>query len=260
MSYIGIDISKAWFDAFCLVRKTGKRFSNDEQGWVELTHWIAADAVLVMEASGPYYLFGACWAHERGYTVSVLNPLIIRRYSQMRLSRAKTDAKDAQLIAEYARDHTPHTWTPPSKVNQAMQQLMSLRDGLLRQQTMLLGQQEAFTHAVVTEQVVHQVLEDQKRGIKESLTQIDQRLEQLVEAHYKECYQAVQTIPGVGPKTALLLICMTDGFARFEDARSLASYVGICPRVYSSGSSIRGRGAICKLGSAKLRKLLYMCS
>jgi transposase len=260
MSYIGIDISKAWFDAFCLIRKTGKRFSNDEKGWLNLQKWGSADALLVMEASGPYYLFGACWAHEHGFEVSVLNPLIIRRYSQMRLSRAKTDAKDAQLIAEYARDHSPQIWTPPSKVNQAMQQLMSLRDGLLRQQTMLLGQQEAFTHAVVNEAIVHQVLEDQKKGIKQSLAQINQRLEHFALEHYRECYLAVQSIPGVGPKTALLLLCMTDGFSRFEDARSLASYVGICPRVYSSGSSVRGRGAICKLGSSKLRKLLYMCS
>ncbi len=60
--------------------------------------------------------------------------------------------------------------------------------------------------------------------------------------------------------TALLLLCMIDGFSRFEDARSLASQVGICPRVYSSGSSVRGRGSICNLGSSKLRKLLYMCS
>ncbi|MCH2451209.1 MAG: transposase [Gracilimonas sp.] len=249
MSIIGIDISKKWFDAFCLERRQSKRYSNDEQGWIQLGKWAGASAHLVMEASGPYYLRGACWAYETGFTVSVLNPLIIRRYSQMRLSRAKTDAKDAQLIAEYGRDHSPKPWTPPSKVNQAM-----------RQQTIIRGQQEAFLQARVEEAVVRQVMEEQIKAIEQGLQHIEQRLEVLVTLHYRQCYRSLQTIPGIGPKTALLLICVTDGFAKFDDPRKLASYVGICPRVYQSGSSINGRGAICKLGCSQLRKLLYMCS
>lgn len=260
MSIIGIDISKEWFDAFCLKQRQVKRYSNDEQGWNQLEQWTGTSAHWVMEASGPYYLRGACWAVERGVTVSVVNPLVIRRYGQMRLSRTKTDTKDAQLIAEYARDHTPGPWTPPSKVNQAMRQLMSLRDSLLRQQTMIRGQQEAFSQAPVPEKVVEQVMEEQIKAIKEGLEHIEQRLQVLVIQHYRQCYQRLQTIPGVGPTTALLLICLTDGFTKFDEARKLASYVGICPRVYQSGSSVSGRGAICKLGCSQMRKLLYMCS
>lgn len=260
MSIIGIDISKAWFDAFCLKRQQVKRYSNDEQGWSQLDTWAGATAHLVMEASGPYYLRGACWAFERGFTVSVVNPLVIRRYSQMRLSRTKTDAKDAQLIAEYGRDHSPNPWTPPSKLNQAMRQLMSLRDGLLRQKAIVRGQQEAFSHMPVEEEMVISVIKEQIKTIEQGLQHIEQRLQVLVTRHYRPCYQNLQTIPGIGPKTALLLICLTDGFTKFDDPRKLASYVGICPRVYQSGSSISGRGAICKLGCSQMRKLLYMCS
>lgn len=260
MSIVGIDISKRWVDAYCLKRKQVKRFPNEEEGWIALLKWCLKDSFFVLEASGPYYLGLAYWAHQQSIKISVLNPLIIKRYSQMRLSRAKTDAKDAQLIAEYARDHSPEGWTPPTKVNQAMRQLMSLRDGLLRQQTILINQAEAFAHTPAQEKVVDQVLEEQKINLKQAIARIDQRLEELAKEHYQQCYQAVVSIPGIGPKTALLLICITDGFTRFEEGRKLASYVGICPRIYRSGSSIQGRGAICKLGSSQLRKLLYMCS
>lgn len=260
MSIVGIDISKAWLDAYCLRRRRVKRFSNDEKGWAALATWSQEDAFFVMEASGPYYLGLACWAHQQDTAVSVLNPLIIKRYSQMRLSRAKTDAKDAQLMAEYAREHSPESWTPPAAVNQAMRQLMSLRDGLLRQQTILLNQAEAFAHTPIQQEVVDQVLEQQQVSLTQALARIDDRLEELAKEQYQQCYQAVLSIPGIGPKTALMLLCITDGFTRFEDARKLASYVGICPRIWESGSSIKGRGSICKLGCSQLRKLLYMCS
>ena len=260
MSYVGIDISKGWFDAYWL--KTGhvRRFCNNGPGWRQLAEWVGADAHVVMEATGPYYLRGASWLAEGGFTLSVLNPLIIRRYSQMRLSRAKTDAKDARLIAEYARDHRPPAWIPASAGIQAMRQLMSVRDGLLRQCTMLRGQQEAFAHAAVHEELVHQVLEAHMKALSQAVHQLDKRLEALARQHFEGKYQALQTIPGIGPKTALLLLCLTDGFTRFDQARKLASYVGLCPRVYRSGSSISGHGAICKLGCSQMRKLLYMCS
>lgn len=260
MSYVGIDISKSWFDGYCLQRGQVRRFTNDEEGWTAFAGWVGHQTHWVMEASGPYYLQGACWACQQGISVSVLNPLIIRRYAQMRLTRAKTDAKDARLIAEYARDHSPEVWQAPSVALQSMRQLMSLREGLLRQRTMLLGQQEAFSHGSAGEPLVEQIIADQLSAIKGSLLQIDRQLETLVEQHYSQTYQALQSIPGIGRKTALLLIAMTDGMRRFDNARKLASYVGICPRIYRSGSSIEGRGAICKLGSAQLRKLLYMCS
>jgi transposase len=56
-----------------------------------------------MEASGPYYLQLACYLHDAAGKVSVINPLVIRRFSQMRMSRAKTDKKDAKMIAEYGK-------------------------------------------------------------------------------------------------------------------------------------------------------------
>ena len=68
-----------------------------------------------MEASSPYYVQLATFLHLSSFNVCVLNPLIIRRYSQTRLYRAKTDKKDAKTIAEYGAQYELKRWCPESK-------------------------------------------------------------------------------------------------------------------------------------------------
>ena len=53
-------------------------------------------------------------------------------------------------------------------------------------------------------------------------------------------------------KTALFLIIVTDGFTKFETASQLCSYVGITPTIRESGSSVRGRARISKVGNKKV--------
>jgi len=256
MTYVGIDISKSWFDSFDNSGNSHQQFANNLQGWQAFTEHLPQDSWVVMEASGPYYLGLACWLADHKIPVSVVNPLVIRRYGQMLLSRTKTDAKDAQLIARYGAEQPVERWTPPSKTRRAMQQLMRLSEGLIRQRGIVLGQQEAFGNSPFADELAVDVLSEQLSRITDALTRVDQRLKQLTLTHFRACYEAVTTIPGIGPKTATLLICMTDGFSRFDTGRKLASYTGICPRIYSSGSSTNGRGSICKLGGSQVRKAL----
>ena len=82
----------------------------------------------------------------------------------------------------------------------------------------------------------------------------------LGKAEYQETMECLQTIPGIGPKSAILLCIITGGFSKFEDAKQLTAYVGFSPRIYQSGTSVKGKGHICKMGKAQIRKVLYMCS
>ena len=70
----------------------------------------------------------------------------------------------------------------------------------------------------------------------------------------------MKSIPGLGEKTALFLIVTTTGFTKFEKASQLCSYVGITPTIRESGSSVRGRSRISKVGNKKLRNLLFLCA
>ena len=67
-------------------------------------------------------------------------------------------------------------------------------------------------------------------------------------------------ILGIGIKTAMFLIVVTDGFKKFEMSSQLFSYVGTTPKIREFGSSVRGRNNISKVGNRKLRNLLFLCS
>ena len=87
-----------------------------------------------------------------------------------------------------------------------------------------------------------------------------QRLLELVKQEQQQQLTLLKTIPGMGVKTALFLIIVTDGFSKFETASQLCSYVGITPTIRESGSSVRGRSRISKIGNKKLRNLLFLCA
>ncbi|MFT4575919.1 MAG: transposase [Polaribacter sp.] len=70
----------------------------------------------------------------------------------------------------------------------------------------------------------------------------------------------LKSIPGLGVKTALFLIVITDGFTKFERASQLCSYVGLTPTIRQSSSNVRGRSRISEIGNKKLRNLLSLCS
>ena len=57
-----------------------------------------------------------------------------------------------------------------------------------------------------------------------------------------------------------MLVVLTDGFDTFNSALHLYIYVGITPTIRESGSSVRGRARISKVGNRKLRNLLFLCS
>ena len=101
---VGIDISKDSFDvAIPLVNGKGYahfKFSNTVAGFKKFSQQLAPVSHCVMEASGVYYLPLAIYLHGQGMRVSVVNPLTIKHFAQMRLMRAKTDKKDAAIIAE----------------------------------------------------------------------------------------------------------------------------------------------------------------
>ncbi|WP_460920845.1 IS110 family transposase, partial [Pontibacter brevis] len=133
LAYVGIDISKDFFDA--ALPAAGKhrhlRLSNDRAGFEQLLLQIReAPACCVMEASGPYYLRLASFLCERGVSVSVVNPLSVRRFCQMRLTRAKTDKKDAVMIAQYAKAERPAAWEPEAAHVLELRQLQTVAEGL----------------------------------------------------------------------------------------------------------------------------------
>jgi transposase len=99
-------------------------------------------------------------------------------------------------------------------------------------------------------------------SIKRSLKSIEKelKLNNLIKEEHQELLTWVENIPGIGRKTEILLLVLTDGFQRFNSASELCSYAGITPVIRQSGSSVLGQARISKIGNQKLRNLLFLCS
>jgi transposase len=107
---------------------------------------------------------------------------------------------------------------------------------------------------------VYRSLKRDRKHLDKEILGIQSKLLSLVRQDQQAQLTLLQSIPGIGIKTALFLIVVTDGFKKFETASQLCSYVGITPTIRESGSSVRGRSRISKVGNRKLRNLLFLCS
>lgn len=68
--------------------------------------------------------------------------------------------------------------------------------------------------------------------------------------------ELLQTMPGVGPLTALAFVSAMDGAERFSKSSSVGAYLGLTPRSYQSGE-VAWSGRISKTGDGIARALLY---
>ena len=73
----------------------------------------------------------------------------------------------------------------------------------------------------------------------------------------KQKIDNMQSIPDIGKLTAVAILAESPDLDSFNSARELAAYAGLTPKHRVSGTSVRGKSAISKIGSAKLRKALY---
>lgn len=258
----GIDTSKEFFDVCKIVdgKCEQKRFSNNMEGIGAAAKWLGKEVHCVMEVTGAYYLRLAIYLQQQGFLVSVVNPLVIKRFSQMRLVRAKTDKADAQLIAEYAIAEQPALWTAPQQYAVTLQQLDALSAQLHKQLTALSNQLEAFTHSGMLEKQTKQFLLKTIKAISQHSQQVERKIEELIQKHHGEMMKSLVSIPGLGNKTATMLIVISDGFKKFRSAKQLSAYVGLSPRIYQSGSSVKGKTKLCKMGMSRIRALLYLCA
>lgn len=262
-TFAGIDVSRDFFDVHVIHRQSNqvrtRRFANDAAGFSQLQQWLDAPAHCTMEVTGPYYLALAVHLHQNGFAVSVVNPLVIKHYAKMKLCRTKTDRGDAALLARYTLEQHPVLWTPPEAHLTILQQLLALEAQLIKHHSALLNQREAFRHCPLLDAAVEQLVEQSLSAAEHQLQAVRSRMQQTVAAHYAALLENLSTIPGLGPKTLLVLIVLTGGFSRFASAKALCSYVGLSPRLYDSGKT-KGYAPISKMGMGRVRALLYVCA
>lgn len=213
-----------------------------------------------MEATGYYHYLLAQYLDSQGILVSVVNPLSVKRFIQMKLAKVNTDRSDAKAICNYAQHSEVPLYTALTSVQAECLQLFRLLDVYIKQSTATKNKLHGEKSLGVPSIFVFESLERNLSHLQEEIGKLEQRLLVLVKQEHQHQLTLLKSIPGLGSKTALFLIIITDGFSKFESAQQLCSYVGITPTIRQSGSSVRGRSRISKVGNKKLRNLLFLCS
>jgi len=262
-NYTGIDVSKSTIDCSISLADGSVRelkTGNNSEGFQKLLKILSAESHVVMESTGPYYFRLAYFLHDAGIPVSVVNPLVIRRFCQMRMVRAKTDRKDASMIRQYGESEHPGLWEPDLPDITKLKQLNAAIELLDKNITASHNQLEAFKIMPDTDKSLVKALESVIQQNEKAKDKLEKEMLLLAKKKFNKSYSALQTIPGIGPKSAALLVAITGNFTKFNHYKELVAYVGLNPRIYESGISVKGRGHISKMGTGKMRKLLYLCS
>jgi transposase len=257
---LGIDISKDSFHVELSIndKLRHRRFANRQEGFAELGAWLAkhtAPAVhACLEATGPYSEPLALYLHEQGHTVSVVNPVRIKAFGQSELLRNKDDRPDAALIRRFCEKQCPPAWTPAPAHFRELQAMTRHLENLLETRQQQLNRLETTT----TKNVVKS-LRKLVTHLETEIKRTEQQINDHIDRHpdLKQQCQLLESIPGIGNRTATRLLAEIEAISQYKSARQVAAYAGLTPKNNRSGTK-RVPAHLSKTGNARVRKALFL--
>jgi transposase len=259
---VGIDVSKATLAICYQVNDQVKHLevSNSKAGFQQLVRTCGAHCRFVLEATGTYNLALAYYLHEQGGQVAVLNPLVIKRFIQMHLSKGKSDRKDAQWLLRYGQQQPLKVWQPDETVLVECRQLEQVNEQLFKQKTMVSNALEALERQPIISKLALKHLQQMLKTLTQQVAAVEAELLALLEQRFAAQMTLLCSIPGIGRKTAGMLLLFAGDFTHLDNYRQLIAMAGLSPREHTSGTSIRGKVRITKMGGGLIRGKLFMCS
>lgn len=259
---LGIDISKSKFNV-CLIRESGKLkhrvFPNTAAGFEQFREWLAQQGIervhACLEATGTYGEALALDLYQAGHSVSVVNPAAVKAFAQSRLSRTKTDKVDAELIARFTIAQAPPLWQPLPQEVQELQALVRRLESLIE---MRVAEENRLSSGITVDSV-RQSLEEHLLYLNQEIKRTEKLIRKHINKHptLKQQSELLDSIPGIAETTAARLLAELTDLTQYKSARQVAAYAGLVPRERQSGTSLRGRARLSKIGNARLRKALY---
>lgn len=251
---VGIDVSKARLDAYCLERQRRLAVGNDATGIEQLAAWLPPGSLVVMEASGGYERSAHRLLTARGIKAAVVNPARVRHFAKASGVLAKTDRLDAAVIARYGAFARPAPTPVRDGRREAVAELLGYRRQLLGEITARSQQLGHLRTASLIERA-KAALERLRRDKAE----LDALLRQTIagDPELEATAALLGGTPGVGPVLVATLLAELPELGTLG-RRKIASLAGVAPVANDSGQ-MRGRRVI-QGGRGAVRQALYMAA
>ena len=255
----GIDVAKGWLDVAVGATGATERFPNTAAGQAALTASLAAltpdqrPELVVVEATGGLERGVVGALDAAALPVAVVNPRQVRDFARCLGRLAKTDRLDAQVLARYGEQIGPEPRPRPDARAQEAQGLVARRRQLVEMLTMeknRLQQAPARTRPSIRRHL---------EFLEAELADVERQLADEIRANpvWQEISTRLQTVKGIGPVTATLLILELPELGQL-DRKAIAALVGVAPFNRDSGT-LRGTRS-CWGGRATVRSGLYMAT
>jgi len=274
---IGVDLAKNVFQVHGALR-TGEVQFRKKLTRKQFPAFMAKQepCLVIFEACGSAHY----WAREMetlGHEVKLIAP----QYARPFVKRQKNDAADAEAIVIAARQPEMRFVEPKTGEQQSRAAVFRGRERLVHQRTadmnalraLLYEQGHVFPAGIRYLDRMTALVEDEASDLpalireecQDLLAQIAEKTARIIErtaklktlAAQSDRARRLQTMPGVGPLTAIAVEAFGPDMAQFKTGRDFAAWLGLVPRQHSSGGKER-LGRMTKAGQADIRRLLII--
>lgn len=250
----GIDVSSQSLDWCLLPSGESGQENNSGKGIARLVSRLkrAAPTLIVLEATGGYERSLVLALAEAGLPAAVVNPRQVRDFAKARGVLAKTDAVDARVLAQFARDLKPRPSEAPDERQLECAELVARRRQLIAMRTAEKNRKQQVRGAVVQESVKNLLT-----ALSQQIAEIERQIAEVLSrcAVCQRRVELLQTVPGVGATVSRTLMVDLPQLGRLN-RRQIASLVGVAPLNRDSGR-MRGRRSVWG-GRTHVRQVLYM--
>jgi transposase len=265
--YCGVDVSAKEL-VVALDPGTGRVwegvFANDPAGHRKLIRRITrtkAAARVCVEATGVYHL-DLCLALEqaKGVEVMVANPRRTKDFARAELRRSKTDRTDARSLLEFVRRMPFEAWTPPKPSILALRALSRRIQALLVTRAQEKNRLHAAASVEATPAAIRESIDRHIDAINAEIAQLTaSALEGVREdAELAKRFAHLVSVKGIAQASAVTLLAELSVLPADMSVREWVAHAGIDPKHSESGTSVRGRVRISKVGNRHLRAALFL--
>ena len=274
-SIAGIDMSKKTFDIAVSLNELNAevskaKFLNTIAGFEKCGNWLKklgvsfGDLLVCLENTGIYHRGLVGYLLTKNALVWVQTPVQIKW--SMGIQRGKSDSIDSERILTYCFRNQDKA-KKYEKMDESLQQISDNLALRIRLQNCISSLKVPIKELknvglVKASKQLEKASQKSIKALQADLKLLDQKILQIIkkDKELSKQYDFASSVKSIGFVATVHIMVHTNGFKRFKSAKQFASYAGVAPFEYSSGTSIRGRTKVHPMADKTMKTILHMCA